>query len=93
MTWTAPLAAMVLAAEANARKDAALAIESLRSAIERSEAADMSLYAAAARYQLGALLGGGEGRAFTELAEDVMRSQEIRVPPRFAGMLVPGRWG
>jgi eukaryotic-like serine/threonine-protein kinase len=92
MTWTAPLAAIVTAAEANARKDTAAAIGSLRSAIERAQAADMSLYAAAARHQLGIRLGGVEGRALTQHAEDSMQSQEIRAPARFAGMLVPGRW-
>jgi serine/threonine protein kinase len=93
MTWTAPLAAIVAAAEASVRKDTALAIQTLRSAIERAQAADMSLYAAAARYQLGALQGGGAGRALAQQGAEAMRSQAIRVPARFAGMLVPGRWG
>jgi serine/threonine protein kinase len=93
MTWTAPLAAIVAAAEANARGDTAFAIESLRLAAERAQAADMSLYAAAARYQLGALVGGDQGRTLRQRAEALMHSQEIRVPARFAGMLVPGRWG
>jgi serine/threonine protein kinase len=93
MTWTAPLAAMVAAAEANMRKDTASAIDFLRSAIERAQAADMSLYATAARYQLGVLQGGDKGHALRQQAEELMRSQEIRFPARFAGMLVPGRWG
>jgi serine/threonine protein kinase len=92
MTWTAPLAAIVTAAEASVRSDTALATNALRSAIDGAHAADMSLYAAAARYQLGRLLGGSEGERHVNRAHDEMSAQDIRAPSRFAAMLVPGRW-
>jgi serine/threonine protein kinase/tetratricopeptide (TPR) repeat protein len=92
MGWTAPLAALVTAAAANASGDRESAASSLRRAIDLAQAADMALYAAAARYQLGALLGGEEGAGLVASAEEAMRAQDIRVPARFAAMLVPGHW-
>ncbi len=92
MTWTAPLAAIVTATAANACADRALAARSLRSAVELAQAADMSLYAAAAQYQLGLLLGGDEGNALVQQADDAMTSEDVRAPARFASMFVPGRW-
>jgi hypothetical protein len=92
MTWIAPLAAILTAGIANAEGDRAQAATSLRAAIELAEAADMSLYAAAARHQLGLALGGEEGAKLLAKAEDAMRAQEIVAPARFAAMLVPGRW-
>jgi hypothetical protein len=64
-------------------------VDALRASARLAEAADMQLYAAAARYQLGRLLGGIEGEGILERAEDAMAVQEIRAPARFAGMLVP----
>ena len=55
--------------------------------------ADMLLQAAAARHQLGLLLGGAEGALELRQAEEAMRAQDVRVPAKFAGLYVPGRWG
>ena len=52
----------------------------------------MALHAAAARYTLGAVTAGDEGAAATEAAADVMRTKGVRVPMRYARMLLPGRW-
>jgi hypothetical protein len=52
----------------------------------------MAMHAAAARYQLGTVLSDAEGKRFVEAAEDWMRGQDIRVPARFAAMLIPGKW-
>ncbi len=93
MPWTAPLAAMLAASAANVEGDVAQSVSALRRAADLAKAADMSLYAAAARYQLGRLLGGTEGKRLVESSDDVMVTQEIRAPARFATMLVPGRWG
>jgi hypothetical protein len=93
MTWTAPLAAILTAAVANARGDRQGATCGLRRAANLAQAADMSLYAAAARYQLGLVLGGDEGRELVAQGEAAMTSQDIRAPARFAAMLVPGPWG
>jgi eukaryotic-like serine/threonine-protein kinase len=92
MPWTAPLASLLRASLANAEGDSATATTALRAAVERAEAADMSLHAAAARYQLGCLLGGEEGDALRRQAESAMTAEGVRAPVRAAGMLAPGRW-
>jgi eukaryotic-like serine/threonine-protein kinase len=92
MAWTAPLAAIVSAGASSAAGDLQGAAASLERAIELAVAADMSLYAAAARYQLGRLLDGVRGNALVSAAEQAMRAQDVRAPARFATMLVPGHW-
>jgi hypothetical protein len=92
MGWTAPFAAFLKAAVANAEGDRSAAIEALRSAIGLSVVANMEGYATAGRYQLGSLLGGDEGASLVAEAERAMREQGVRMPARFAATLVPGRW-
>jgi hypothetical protein len=92
MAWCAPLAAILRAAVASAENDRREAAERLRAAIDLAGAADMAGYATAARYQLGRLLGGEEGRALVQQAGAAMAEQGIRVPARFAATLVPGAW-
>jgi serine/threonine protein kinase/tetratricopeptide (TPR) repeat protein len=67
------------------------AAECLRTAIELAGQLDMSLYALAARYQLGTLVGG-EGREIAVEADEAMRAAGVVAPKRFAPVLVPGRW-
>ncbi len=92
MPWTAPLAAIVSAGVSSVEGDRKGAAASLQQAIDLALAADMSLYAAAARYQLGALLGGEPGKDLMDVAERTMRTQDVRSPERFATMMVPGQW-
>jgi tetratricopeptide (TPR) repeat protein len=92
MTWTAPLAAMVSASVKNAEGDREAAVSALRESVALAETADMSLHAAAARHQLGRLLGGEQGAKLVADAEDAMHAQDIRAPARFASMFIPGRW-
>lgn len=92
MGWSAPFAAILRAGAANAEGERQRAIDELKSAIERALAADMTGYATAARYQLGSLLGGAEGAALVANADAAMQAQGVRVPPRFAATLVPGRY-
>ncbi len=93
MTWTAPLASLLLAAAANAEGDTATATTALRAAIERAVAADMGLHAAAARHQLGCLLAGHEGAELRRQGESAMAAEGVRAPARMATMILPGRWG
>jgi eukaryotic-like serine/threonine-protein kinase len=93
MTWSAPFAAILTAAAADAEGNDAAAIAALRRAIELAQLADMHGYVHAARYQLGSVLGGDEGSTLKAAAEERMTAQGIRVPSRFAATLVPGRWG
>jgi hypothetical protein len=92
MPWTDLLAHAVWASLELARGDRVGAIEHLRAAIVRSEEAGMALHGAAARYQLGSLLGDAEGRKLVEGAEDWMLAQDIQVPERMSSLLLPGKW-
>jgi serine/threonine protein kinase len=91
MSWTGPLASLLLAATAHAEGDAATAMAALRVAIERAEAANMALHAAAARHQLGCLLGGDDGMEMRRQGETAMAAEGVRAPMRMAGVFVPLR--
>jgi len=84
------LALLLLAGAANLRGDADSALRHLQEAVERCEETDMALYAAAARRRLGQVLGGDEGAALVEEAEQWMRGQGIVRPDRWTAMLAPG---
>jgi serine/threonine protein kinase len=92
MVWSAPYAAILKAAVANAEGDKSAAVAGLREAIELARAADMAGYVTAARHRLGSLLAGEEGEALVRAAEEAMIAQGIRVPARFVATLIPGRW-
>jgi hypothetical protein len=92
MAWAEPLARLIRAAVAAGRGDARAAVDLLASAERQLEAAGMRLYAAAARYTRGELLGDSAGTALRAEAEQWMKSQNIHNPRRFARMLVPGNW-
>jgi serine/threonine protein kinase len=90
--WAAPLAAILRAGLANSAGDRVAAERSLRRAVELGGAADMSLHTNAARYQLGSLVGGDSGTALVHEAEEAMKGRGVKVPERYARMLVPGSW-
>jgi hypothetical protein len=46
--------------------------------------------AASARWRLGELVGGDEGRALIASAESFMRQQRIAKPPAVVAKLAPG---
>ncbi len=92
MAWTSALTSMLSASVAKAGGDNEGAERALRESIERAKAAEMALHAEAARYQLGALVGGEEGDARVLEAADAMKGMGVRVPERYAGMLLPGAW-
>jgi hypothetical protein len=93
MPWADVYAASVTACVKNAEGDREGALSALREAIALADAADMLLQAAVARHRLGLLLGGAEGAFELQQAEETMRAQDVRVPAKFAGLYVPGRWG
>ena len=92
MPWAAPLASMLEASIARESGDDAGAQSALRRAIKAAEAAEMGLHAASSRRQLGVLLGGDDGAAMVAQAEEAMKGLGVRVPERYAQMLLPGRW-
>jgi tetratricopeptide (TPR) repeat protein len=85
-SW-AKLARAGIAATRGDRDRAALL---LRDAASGFDAADMALYAAAARRTLGKLVGGDEGRVLVERAEAWMRAETVKNPARMTAMLAPG---
>ena len=93
MPWTAALSSLAGAAAENAAGDRVATLAALEAAIHRSIVADMALHAWAARHRLGLLIGGADGARRVREAEEAMGVQGIRVAARYAGMLLPGRWG
>jgi serine/threonine protein kinase/tetratricopeptide (TPR) repeat protein len=91
--WTSGLAALVRGCAENAAGNRDAAIAAFRSAVERTEATDMRVHAAAARYRLGQLLGGDDGGALVQSATETMLQQGVRVPERWAAIHAPGIWG
>jgi hypothetical protein len=85
-----PLAKLLRASIANLRGEEEDAVSLLRAAEQELLAADMELYAAAARRQRGKLVGGEEGQTLMASADAWMAGQDIRNPARIAAMLVPG---
>jgi hypothetical protein len=88
--WSGALARVIRAGGAAVRGETASAQSLLSRAVAECEAADLALFAAAARRQLGRLLGGDEGRDHVARADAWMHGQSIRNPARFAACLVPG---
>jgi hypothetical protein len=72
--------------------DAVGAQTALMRAIATAETAEMALHAAASRRQLGVLLGEDGGAAMVRQADEAMQALGVRVPERYARMLLPGRW-
>jgi hypothetical protein len=87
--WATPLAQLLLAAIASILGDREGGASVLAEAEAGFNAARMSLYAAAARFRRGELLGDGSMAAE---AAAWMHGQKIRNPARMAAMLAPGRW-
>ena len=90
MTWARPLNALVRAGVAGLGDDHARAAELCAVALAGFEAAQMHLYAAAARRRLGQLVGGAEGRQLVAQADAWMTEQRIKRPDRMTDMLAPG---
>jgi tetratricopeptide (TPR) repeat protein len=66
------------------------AIEVLGMAASGADSASMRLFAAAARYRLGALIGGDEGSALREGSQTVFSDEGVRNVERMLSLLAPG---
>ncbi|MCY1054249.1 serine/threonine-protein kinase [Nannocystis sp. SCPEA4] len=88
--WARPLGELVGAglAATLGHKDRALA--GLRAAEPGLRAADMALYAAAARRRLGELTGGDKGAEMIAAADLALGEQGVRRPDRMTRALLPG---
>jgi len=88
--WGHPLALLLRAAAASQRGDGATTRRLLEEAIDRFDAQEMALHAAAARWRLGELLGDDEGAALRTQAEVWMQAEGVAVPARMVAVLAPG---
>jgi hypothetical protein len=92
MAWNYGLIGLIRAAICAQRGNQEKALEQLLTAERALQAADMALYAAAARRRRGQLLGGQEGAALIAETDRWMSEQLIKCPDRITDMLAPGRW-
>ncbi|HTN82822.1 MAG TPA: AAA family ATPase, partial [Sorangium sp.] len=90
MAWSDPFVPLIRAGAAELRGERDAAIAQLEAAAAGFDAADMPLYAAAARRQAGELLGGEKGLQRLLVADAVMARERIKSPARWAAMLAPG---
>jgi hypothetical protein len=90
MAYATPLGMLLRAGIAAARGERDAPIALLEKAAGLLEAADMGLFAAAARRRMGELMGGGPGGAYMAGADAWMNQREIKNPARMTAMLVPG---
>jgi hypothetical protein len=88
--FAAALAQLIHAGVASGRGDEATARQRLTRAVESLDAVAMHSYAAAARWRLGGLLRGEEGRVLLDQASSWMASQGIRNPARMVALHAPG---
>jgi eukaryotic-like serine/threonine-protein kinase len=72
------------------RGDRERAIQRLEQAEASFYEGEMTLYAAATRYQLGRLLGSGRGRELRAHAQEWFEAQGVLKPAAYIGMLLPG---
>jgi serine/threonine protein kinase/tetratricopeptide (TPR) repeat protein len=90
MAWSNPLATLIHAALATQHGDLSRAAALTSEAIKGFEAADMALYAAAARRRLGEILGGDQGRELIAQADKWMSKQQIKNPSAVTNLMAPG---
>lgn len=86
------LALLIRAGIAATNKRKALAIELLEKAEEQCNKTDMHLFATAARYRRGQLIGGSEGEEIVESCCQWMTKQQIKCPEKMFNMIAPGKW-
>ncbi|HEX5102223.1 MAG TPA: hypothetical protein VFV87_00325, partial [Pirellulaceae bacterium] len=89
-SWSQPLAERIRAALAAAGGQEPEAAQFLERATAGFDAANMHLFAAAARRRRGQLLGGDQGRALIDQADLWMQQQKISNGRRMTGLYMPG---
>lgn len=90
MPWSQPFARLIRATVAFQEGDADAAEMGLGAAVDEFAAADMTLYATAARWRLARVVGGDRGRALREDATLWFVSQRVRDPAALSRVLAPG---
>jgi tetratricopeptide (TPR) repeat protein len=90
LAWTTAFAQLIRSGIASVQGNTERATRLLADTTRRFEAADMNLFAAAARRQLGRSRGGDEGRDLVDRADACMLAESIVNPARMADCLAPG---
>ena len=90
--WARAVACLVKATAENAAGDCRAALAALRAGLEKATATNSIVYAMAARYRLGQMLGGSEGRAMSEAAIADMIARGAPNPERWLQLQLPGKW-
>jgi len=90
IAYATPYADLIRAGVAHRRGNDGSAAAFLENALQGFATADMRLFANAARWRLGELLGGDRGRELLQEAEEWMSRQQIRNPARIMNLLAPG---
>jgi hypothetical protein len=93
MPWVETLLHTVEAATENLVGNRSAAVAALGRMLASAEATEMGMHACAARHRMGELLGGEEGRALVESAEQTLASEGIHNPSAMLATYLPGRWG
>ncbi len=88
--WAEPMARLLRGAVASMRGDLEGAVLCLRQALYGFEAADMALYANAARARLAARVGGDEAAALRAQIDAWMKAHGVAHPERLIAMVTPG---
>jgi hypothetical protein len=88
--WSRAMGRLARAGLSNLRGRPDDAATELDAAARELEAQHSHLYAAAARFHRGTLVGGDEGRAERAAAEAAFRREEVRDPEAMAHTLGPG---
>ena len=90
--WARMIASVLRAGVASVNGDKTAAGDFLERAEADAEAAHMSYYVAACRYQRGRLVGDAEGRQLVADALAWAAAQHVVDPRRIFDMLAPGEW-
>jgi eukaryotic-like serine/threonine-protein kinase len=90
LLWARAYATLVRGGIASVRGDETTAVARLREAIDGLDEVGMFLYAAAARHELGKLIGGDEGRALIARSGAWMAEHGIRAPEKMVRACVSG---
>ena len=92
MPWGDAMAELAAAAVAAARRDREAARRHAAAAVDGFRTVEMEQFAAAARWRLGQLTAGDDGKRLVAEARSWLESQGTRDPARMVGMLAPGAW-
>jgi hypothetical protein len=88
--WSDPMAELLMAGVERQRGDLDKTKGALERAVRGFDAADMRLWATAARRRLAEVTGGESGKATVERCDEEMKKKAVKEPEKMVRMLAPG---